>query len=503
MKNNKIFLWFWVLLGILIIVYIPILKKILHRWNQGNNSYCYLVPFIFFYLCWEKRKHFDFTSFSGSYIGLILLFFAICISLIGSLSSLETFLYLGFYLSVVSLGLTLYGKRLKHLAFPFFILFFIIPLPPFINRLLTFKLQLLTSSLAVTLMRLSGFSVFQEGNIIDLGITQLQVADACSGLRYFMPMVLLCSLIGYYFLRNLWSRILLFVFVPLICIIANALRIYLTAFLYLKGYKELAQGFSHFFVGWLVFILAGCFLLLIALILKKLEREKFEIKKSSEIKPAKLVLQKIYILSFLLITVIGGVGLHFFPKTFFIPEKIDFSSFPLHIDGWYGKKLVLSKKILKSLWADKYVYNVYRRDDFPGIIYVFIPYYKYQTAWHTAHTPQSCILGGGWFILRSGEWKLKVSSHKFIPIKYMWLVRNNEYMLTTYFFFERGRVIISPWWHKFYLFWDGLTRRRTDGALVRVEMLLNNNNISPHEAEYKLKRFLLDLWPILNKFIII
>ena len=48
-----------------------------------------------------------------------------------------------------------------------------------------------------------------------------------------------------------------------------------------KGLKELAEGFSHHFAGWLVFILASCFLLLIALILKKLEEEKFEIKKIS------------------------------------------------------------------------------------------------------------------------------------------------------------------------------------------------------------------------------
>jgi len=283
MENKKIiknYLWILIPLLILLIVYIPVIKKLLHRWNQEDNSYCYLVPFIFLYLCWEKRKHFDFSLFSGSYIGLILLF-AISINLIGSLSSLETFLYFSFYLSIISLGFILYGKRLKYLAFPFLILFFIIPLPPFINRLLTFKLQLLTSSFAVSLVRLSDFSVFQEGNIIDLGITQLQVAEACSGLRYFMPMVLLYFLISYYFLRSIRFRILLFIFVPLICIVANAFRIYLSALFHFKGLKELAEGFSHHFAGWFVFILASCFLLLIASILKKLEEEKFEIKKIS------------------------------------------------------------------------------------------------------------------------------------------------------------------------------------------------------------------------------
>ena len=501
MRNFKNLFWIFLLLTLILLIYLPILEKLLHRWNQGDNSYCYLVPLIFFYLCWEKRKIFNFEVFSGSYIGLIVLILATGLSLLGSLSSLETFLYLGFYLSIVALGLILYGKRIKNLAFPLFILLFIIPLPPFINRILTFKLQLLTSSLAVALMRLSGFVVYYQGNIIDLGITKLQVAEACSGLRYFMPMILLGLLIGYYFLRNLWTRLLLILFVPLVCVIANAVRIYLLALFYEKGLKNLAQGFSHFLAGWIVFILAGCFLILISLFLKKFEKRKKEDKETFQFQQiSNSKVQKVYLLCFILIIVVSGIGIRYFSKTFFIPKDVNFASFPLQIDGWYGEKIKLSPKILKSLWADEYLFNAYIQKDFPGVIYVLIPYYKYQTVWHTAHTPQSCILGGGWFIIKSGKWNLKVSPTKTIPIKYMWLTKNNEYMLATYFFFERGRVIISPWRHKFYLFWDGLIRRRTDGALVRVEMLLNSS-FPLDQAEHKLKKFLVTLWPLLNKYI--
>ncbi len=507
MKKHTNYLWILAAFLILLIAYLPVVQKLIFRWSQGNYNYCDLVPFLFLYLCWEKRKNFDFTLFSGSYAGLIFLFLAICISLIGSLASLETFLYFGFYISLVSLGLTLYGKRLKHLIFPLIILFFIIPLPPFINRLLTFKFQLLTSSLTVFLLRLSGISVFHEGNIIDLGITQLQVAEACSGLRYFMPMILLGLLIGYYFLRSLSFRILLLIFVPLISIVANAFRVYLLALFHIKGYERLAQGFSHYFAGWLVFVLAIILLVLIALLLRMFENKIFKYKRSETktslaFKKCVLPSKKFstLILLFSLFTAIGGIGLYLFPKTFIVPKKVDFSHFPLSIDGWYDESLKLPPKILKSLWADEYVYNIYRKKDFPGIIHLFIPYYYYQTAWHTAHTPQSCILGGGWFIIRSGIWKLRVYSDKIIPIKYMWLKKGNKHMLATYFFLQNGRVIISPWWHKFYLLWDGLFHRRTDGALVRVEMLLNNN-ISALQAEYELKKFLLHLWPILNKFV--
>ncbi len=499
MKSDKVLRWVVLTLIAIGIVYFPVIKKLLHRWNQGDNSYCYLIPAIFVYLCWEKRKFFNFNNFSGSLLGPVLLIVAICLTIIGSLSSLETLLYIGFYLSLVSLGITLYGKRLKYLSFPLFILLFIIPLPPFINRMLTFKLQLLTSYLAVFLMRLSGFSVFRQGNIIDLGITQLQVAEACSGLRYFVSMSVLAILIGYYFLKRLRYRLLLLSLVPFICIIANAIRIYLTAIFYLKGHKELAQGFSHFFSGWFIFLIASIFLILITKFFNKLEKE--ELSEGQEVVRLDIkesTFNKWYLILFLVIILIGGAAQYFFSRNFFIPKNVNLSKFPLRIDGWYGERLKLSKNILKSLWADEYVYNVYMKEDFPGVIYVFIPYYKYQTTWHTAHTPQSCILGGGWSIIRTGNWRLRVSSNKVIPIKYMWLEKPGARMLATYFFFERGRVITSPWWHKIYLFWDGIVKRRTDGALIRVEMLLENN-VSYSQAEKELKKFLVNIWFIINR----
>jgi EpsI family protein len=37
-----------------------------------------------------------------------------------------------------------------------------------------------------------------------------------------------------------------------------------------------------------------------------------------------------------------------------------------------------------------------------------------------------------------------------------------------YWFVQRGRIITSEFAVKWYLFWDALTRQRTDGALVRL-----------------------------------
>ena len=52
------------------------------------------------------------------------------------------------------------------------------------------------------------------------------------------------------------------------------------------------------------------------------------------------------------------------------------------------------------------------------------------------------------------------------------LETENSKILGSYFFFMRGRVITSPWMNKFYLMWDSFSRQRTDGALVRAEMVV-------------------------------
>jgi EpsI family protein len=44
----------------------------------------------------------------------------------------------------------------------------------------------------------------------------------------------------------------------------------------------------------------------------------------------------------------------------------------------------------------------------------------------------------------------------------------NQRELVYYWFQQRGRVVTNEFAVKWYLFWDALTRHRTDGALVRL-----------------------------------
>ena len=45
-----------IILACFIIAYWASYQKMSIRWSGGDNSYCYLVIPLFFYLCWDRRK---------------------------------------------------------------------------------------------------------------------------------------------------------------------------------------------------------------------------------------------------------------------------------------------------------------------------------------------------------------------------------------------------------------------------------------------------------------
>ena len=119
---------------------------------------------------------------------------------------------------------------LRAVAVPLSLLLFAIPLPATVYPALTAKMQLLSSDLGVWGIEMLGLSAFQEGNVIDLGVTRLQVAEACSGLRYLFPLVFLGYLAAFVFLRTPWKRIALIAMTLPISIGMNALRIVFVGF---------------------------------------------------------------------------------------------------------------------------------------------------------------------------------------------------------------------------------------------------------------------------------
>jgi EpsI family protein len=76
----------------------------------------------------------------------------------------------------------------------------------------------------------------------------------------------------------------------------------------------------------------------------------------------------------------------------------------------------------------------------------------------------------------------------------------NQRQLVYYWFQQRGRVITGEFTVKWYLFWDALTRHRTDGALVRLITPLSPTT-SLADADARLKDLASRIAPDLPRYV--
>jgi EpsI family protein len=247
-------------------------------WGRADYSYGYVIPLVALYLIWEKRRELRELPSVPSWAGYLALVSGLALFWIGELSGEFFSLYASFWLVIVGLFWTQLGwAKLKTIAFPLVILLSMFPPPNFIHTKISLQLKLISSKIGVWVLQAFGMSAFREGNVIDLGFTELQVVDACSGLRYLFPLLIMGLLLAYFYKAALWKKVLLVVSTVPLTIIINSLRIAATGVLFRVWGPEVAEGFFHGFSGWLIFIFALAVLLVEIWVLKAIG-QKTEIR---------------------------------------------------------------------------------------------------------------------------------------------------------------------------------------------------------------------------------
>ncbi|SLM30613.1 Eight transmembrane protein EpsH (fragment) [Desulfamplus magnetovallimortis] len=239
------------------------LSSLVNTWMTNDDySYGILIPFISFYLVWEKRDQLRHIPVKIFLPALPLLFLFILVSLYGVLGSSGHVARPALPALIFLFALFCFGMAItKQILLPLVFFVFMIPLPTILDRTIGVFLKSLSSQLGGMMLRLLGYSVHVSGNIIDLGVTQLQVVDACSGLRFLFPLIALGIIYAYYFEKTLWKRILLVLSTIPIAIFSNVLRIAITGVLTYNYGTEMAEGFFHDFEGWVIFMAAFFFCL--------------------------------------------------------------------------------------------------------------------------------------------------------------------------------------------------------------------------------------------------
>jgi exosortase len=244
--------WFGVLLAA---CYAPVLWRLIYQWGtDGDMGHGFFVPIAAGYIAWQRRTELMEAWGPSDWRGLIVIAWGAA-QLYAATLGAELFLArTAFIVSLVGIVLFLGGtKAVRILAFPLFLLFFMVPIPAILYNVITFKLQTLASQLAENALALLGVPVLREGHILRLPSQSLSVVEACSGIRSLLTLSFLSLVYAYLFDKKPWMRAVLLVATVPIAIVANASRVTVSGLLSQVN-PELAEGVFHSAAGWLIFM---------------------------------------------------------------------------------------------------------------------------------------------------------------------------------------------------------------------------------------------------------
>ena len=261
---------FVIIAALLIAIYFRIAIKLFVDWyNIPDYSHGFLVPLFAAFLVWDKRKTLAITRIQQSWSGISLILLAIALLILGVYG---VDLFTSRFSFVVMLGglvWTFFGRAmLRELRFPLLVLLLAIPFPAIIFNQITFPLQLMASRLASQILPLLGVPVLQEGNVIQLPVMKLEVAEACSGIRSLMSLFTLAVFYGYFLEKTTARRVILAAASIPIAVAANVARIVGTGLCVQYWDPEKALGFFHEFSGWVMFVVSLSCLYLIHRIMR-------------------------------------------------------------------------------------------------------------------------------------------------------------------------------------------------------------------------------------------
>jgi exosortase len=262
--------------ALLVVLYDHIAVKMVRDWYElPDFGHGFLIPFFAAFVLWDKRVELRSTPVSPSWNGLWLVVLGLCELMLGIFGADLFIQRTSFILLAAGLVWTLLGKTmLGKLKFVFFVLLLAIPLPTILFNQITFPLQTLASNWAAAILPVFRVPVMQEGHVMHLPAMDLEVAEACSGIRSLMSLFTVAVIYGYFLERATWRRVVLALASLPIAVAANVARIVGTGLCVQYWDPEKAMGFFHEFSGFVMFLVSLSLLYFVHLAMKKLIPER-------------------------------------------------------------------------------------------------------------------------------------------------------------------------------------------------------------------------------------
>lgn len=199
--------------------------------------------------------------------------------------------------------------------------------------------------------------------------------------------------------------------------------------------------------------------------------------------------------------VFGTAELRLVPHGHPVSLRRDLADFPAQVNGWSGRDIPTDPKVLEVLAADNYLSRDYQNSSTGTLIDFSVAYYSAQRAGDAIHDPQNCLQGAGWepVSMRAVQIPNPAIPGQSIAANHFVIQKDGVQQDVLYWYQAHGRVYANPYLGKIYLVWDGITKGRTDGALIRLAAIRNPD--SEQSSFPAMVGFAQDLSSVLPQFL--
>lgn len=474
--------WFTLLvLGSIPIFWIGIVS-LGQAWATAEYSHGPLIPVISLYLFLREMRNRPPPpgEVRDRWPGIVVIAFGLVVAILGNLAKVPDIVTYAMIIWTGGVVLTVFGWNIgRRHQLPVLHLVFMLPLPNFIYWKLTIFLQGVSSVIGVWFVQQAGVSVYLDGNIIDLGVYKLQVAEACSGLRYLFPILSFSYLFALLYRGPIWHKAVLLISAAPLTVLMNSVRIGVIGVLVNHHGIEMAEGFLHFFEGWVIFLTCIAILFAMAVALQRLTPNPKPLAEAIDLDTSGLlhVAERIFAIRpsramavGALLTLAVSVAWVLQPSPDRDPiDRSPFSLYPRQLGDWSGSTALLDPAVERVLGATDYLNTTYAAPGANGHINMFVAFYDKQTEGDGIHSPEVCLPVGGWeiFSLEPRRIDPGVPAYGAFEVNRAVIQKGLQKQLVYYWFEQRGKRQTNDFAAKIGVVVDGLTIGRTDGALVR------------------------------------
>jgi exosortase A len=220
--------------------------------NSDVFNHCLFVLPGAAFLAYLKRSELDVSDVKPNYFVLVLCLGSLTLYAIGLAGNVQLFMHVATFTFLPLSIWAVIGNRLAYkILFPLVFILFCIP----IGEELVPALQEVTADMSMVMLNWSGIPVYRSGLYIEIPQGQFLVAEACSGISFFIASIVIGSLYAYLNMHSAKRRIAFIAISILFPVIANGIRVFgiiLTAYF---TDMEYAAGADHLIYGWIFFSL--------------------------------------------------------------------------------------------------------------------------------------------------------------------------------------------------------------------------------------------------------